>query len=40
MKKLALPAVIAAILVGLQGSSQDSGSGADAEVALDTPTKS
>ncbi|GHD36553.1 FKBP-type peptidyl-prolyl cis-trans isomerase [Parahalioglobus pacificus] len=39
MKKLALPAVIAAMLVGLQGCSQDSGSGADAEVALDTPTK-
>jgi FKBP-type peptidyl-prolyl cis-trans isomerase len=39
MKKLALPIAIAALLTGLAGCNQQSGSTADAEVALDTPTK-
>jgi FKBP-type peptidyl-prolyl cis-trans isomerase len=39
MKKLALPIAIAALLAGLAGCNQQSGSTADAEVALDTPTK-
>ena len=39
MKKLALPIVIAALAVGLQGCNQQSATTADAEVALDTPNK-
>ena len=40
MKKLALPIAIAALVAGLQGCNQQSGTaGGDAEVTLDTPNK-